>query len=646
MLSSLFSGISGLITEGHAMSVIGNNVANVNTVGFKGSRATFSDMLYQSIFGTAGTSQVGRGVALTSVDTMFEQGSFESTNEPTDLAIGGRGFFIVRSPESQANSYTRAGQFRFDKEGYMVNPTGMVLQGRPIDRVTNTPFSVATDILISQAPSEPKATGFIGMAVNLQSDAPWKGTVGSVTGTSGLSEVAQSENQYPRPGTYTATVDSLAAAQIGHTGSSPTSFGTEFVGAVIVNDYEIEMPMNNAPASAASLASYLNSMLTLASAGYASQVWVSWGVVGSDQYLSLSASATADGVDITFDDSAIAAGSTGWTLDDKTSTDLYGSTMRLNSVTTGPDGAEYQRTYAGRVSSQANVLRNWAGAGLDLTFTDPDNFIIPEGVSTFDVAGFESDQISATVNPAATSNYASSVTVYDTLGQPHVVSVYFRKAWEETANSIQTNVWEWYAHLNGTDSIDGQNTVAQWGYLRFNNAGGLMSGGDAHTISFDFSLGAQPNQEIDLVLGPQSGGGATTQYPLASTTNFQTQDGYAPGVLANVTVSTEGIISGHYSNGQILALYQITLAYFNNPWGLSRDGGNLFSESFESGVPYTNSPGQGSLGRINPNSLEQSNVDLATEFVKMIMTQRGYQANSRVITTTDEMLSELMNIKR
>ena len=218
MLSSLFSGISGLITEGHAMSVIGNNVANVNTVGFKGSRATFSDMLYQSIFGTAGTSQVGRGVALTSVDTMFEQGSFESTNEPTDLAIGGRGFFIVRSPESQANSYTRAGQFRFDKEGYMVNPTGMMLQGRPIDRVTNTPFSVATDILISQAPSEPKATGFIGMAVNLQSDAPWKGTVGSVTGTSGLSEVAQSENQYPRPGTYTATVDSLAAAVIGHTG--------------------------------------------------------------------------------------------------------------------------------------------------------------------------------------------------------------------------------------------------------------------------------------------------------------------------------------------------------------------------------------------------------------------------------------------
>jgi flagellar hook protein FlgE len=133
---------------------------------------------------------------------------------------------------------------------------------------------------------------------------------------------------------------------------------------------------------------------------------------------------------------------------------------------------------------------------------------------------------------------------------------------------------------------------------------------------------------------------------MASTTNFQTQDGYPPGVLQNVTVSPEGIISGHYSNGQILDLYQVTLANFNNPWGLSREGGNLFAETLESGVPYTSAPGQNGLGKINPNSLEQSNVDLATEFVKMIISQRGFQANAKVITTTDEILAELMNLKR
>ena len=133
---------------------------------------------------------------------------------------------------------------------------------------------------------------------------------------------------------------------------------------------------------------------------------------------------------------------------------------------------------------------------------------------------------------------------------------------------------------------------------------------------------------------------------MASTTNFQTQDGYAPGSLTNVTVSTDGTISGNYSNGQVLNLYQVTLASFNNPWGLTRLGGNLFGETYESGVAYTNAPGVGSLGNINPNSLEQSNVDLATEFVNLITTERGYQANSKVITTTDEMLQELLQIKR
>ena len=147
-------------------------------------------------------------------------------------------------------------------------------------------------------------------------------------------------------------------------------------------------------------------------------------------------------------------------------------------------------------------------------------------------------------------------------------------------------------------------------------------------------------------MGSDSGGGASTQYPLASITNYQAQDGYPPGVLMNITVSQEGVMSGHYSNGQILDLYKIVLANFNNPRALSREGGNLYAETLATGEPKTGFPGEGALGKINPNSLEQSNVDLATEFVKMIVSQRGFQANSRVITTSDEILQELMNIKR
>ena len=103
---------------------------------------------------------------------------------------------------------------------------------------------------------------------------------------------------------------------------------------------------------------------------------------------------------------------------------------------------------------------------------------------------------------------------------------------------------------------------------------------------------------------------------------------------------------GHYSNGQILYQYRVALAKFNNNQALNKVGGNLWSATMASGGAITGHPGENGLGSIAPNSLEQSNVDIASEFVKMITTQRGFQANSRVITTTDDMLQELINLKR
>jgi flagellar hook protein FlgE len=197
----------------------------------------------------------------------------------------------------------------------------------------------------------------------------------------------------------------------------------------------------------------------------------------------------------------------------------------------------------------------------------------------------------------------------------------------------------------GDTQVSGPGTLANPGILTFNNAGVLTSGGSAQEMVFDFA-GAAAGQAVSLVLGSASGSGASTQYPIASKTNFQSQDGYAPGVLQSISVSPEGIISGTYDNGQILKLYQLTIANFNNPQALEREGGNLYSETLASGTAYTAAPGQGGMGKINPNSLEQSNVDLATEFVRMIVAQRGYEANSKVITTTDEILQSLMNIKR
>jgi flagellar hook protein FlgE len=416
MFSSFFSGISGLIANSYSISVVGNNISNVNTIGYKAARASFEDALYESIFGTAGTSQIGRGTALSSVDTLFAQGSFESTSEPTDLAIGGKGFFVVRPPEAgnQQHFYTRAGQFRFDAEGYMTNPAGYRLQGRPIDTTTQLPTGepASVDIQVSQEGTPANETSVIGMALNLQADAP---------------------------------------------------------------------------------------------------------------------------------------------------------------------------------------------------------------IMTWDAT-----------NPSGTSNFSSSMTVYDSLGQRYVVSVYFCRTGDGT--------WDWHAFEGNAEATGSP------GNLTFDpSTGTLTGGGGAQPVTFSFSTAP-----INLYFGPNASNGntGTTQYASSSRVFQQSQDGYQAGTLMSVTVSPEGIVEGRYDNGQIISLFQIDLANFNNPWGLSREGGNLFAETLDSGVALVNEPGTSGLGKISPNSLEQSNVDLATEFVKMIIAQRGFQANSKVITTTDEMLADLMMIKR
>lgn len=139
---------------------------------------------------------------------------------------------------------------------------------------------------------------------------------------------------------------------------------------------------------------------------------------------------------------------------------------------------------------------------------------------------------------------------------------------------------------------------------------------------------------------------ATTQYASSSTTVYQSADGYGAGALQGVDVDVDGLITGSYSNGQVLPLYKLSLAKFQSVTNLKKEGGNIYSETRQSGEATTSLPGTNGLGSIAPNSLEQSNVDIANEFVKMITTQRGFQANSKIITVTDDMLAELINLKR
>lgn len=420
--SSLFSGVSGLNANGNAMSVIGNNIANANTVGFKSSRTIFSDLLSSQISGSGGTSQVGRGVGLSVVDNIFSQGTFENTELNTDLAVEGPGFFIVSDPATGniTNNYTRAGAFRFDENGYFVNPEGFNVMGYNLDANGNT--------------------------------------IGDLT-----------------------------------------------------------------------------------------PVWA--------------------------------------------------------------NTASF--TQAGPTS---NVILN--------TNLDSDSVTI--------AGGFDP------LNASTTSNYATSIRLFDSLGSTHLMTTYFTK----TANQT----WEWNAVVDGGEigGVAGSLSVVGSGVINFDasgNVASLVPNPPATTANaLTWSNGSIQTQQVTYDM-------QTTQYASPSVVVSQEQDGYGTGTLVKLNVDEFGNIIGNFSNGQPRMLMKLALAKFTNAGALDKIGNNMWAESANSGVPVIGTVGSG-VGNIFTNALEQSNVDLAQEFVKMITTQRGFSANSKTITTTDEMLAEVINLKR
>jgi flagellar hook protein FlgE len=469
LASSLFSGISGLSTLGNAMTVIGDNIANVNTVGFKGSRVTFQDVLSQTVATTAGTAQVGRGTSLADITSSFSQGSFESTDSTTDLAIGGKGFFIVRNPNSEENQfYTRAGQFRFDKDGNFVNPAGYIVRGWELDQDGDDVGS-ETDIHLSSFTSPPQESKQIQTIVNLDSDGE--------------------DNS-------TGADDSLAVAWDG-TNSSPLGEGAY--------EYQTTLKVYDSLGSTHDIGIYFDK-----------------------------ATAASDYEFI---------------------------------VTCNPD--EDKRT---GVSGET-----WEG-------------LLARGIIHFNAgSGVMSDIDLWQINPA------------------------------DGASVAQTEA---------ADLTDG-----------FFTFGPSFISGSTMSVKLDFgsrySHGDWTNNSL-----------CTTMFARASTTTFQSADGYGAGDLQSITVGTDGAITGQYSNGQVIPLFRVALAKFQNNQALFKVGGNLFRETRLSGDPITGKPGSGGLGSISPNSLEQSNVDIATEFVKMITTQRGFQANAKIITVTDQMLAKTRQVSR
>jgi len=416
MIGSLFAGISGLNANATAMTVIGDNIANVNTTGFKSNRASFANVLTQSLAGSGG-SDIGRGVVFWGTTPTWSQGTVENTANPTDMAINGRGFFMVNDDSGQT-FFTRAGEFAFDRNGDLRNPDGLAVQGYEVT-------SVAPDGTL---------------------------TLGAITNIGVPSE-----------------------------STSPPVATNEFT------------------------------------------------------------------MDINLD----------------------------------------------------------AGA-------------------------------------AVTDTYSTSQVFYDSLGNAVPVTLTFTRA--ATVAPASAN-WDIAASIPASA---GTGAVVSAPQVQFDASGNMIAPAANATVTLTLTNGAASPQAVTWTLYDPAGPslGDITGYASTSVTTFQTQNGNPAGALRGVSVDELGIVTGAYSNGQMTPLYQVVLADFPSYYGLSKMGNNLYAESLASGQALPGTATSGRLGSISPSAIEMSNVDLAQEFVKMITTQRAFQANSRVITTSDEILNELINIKR
>jgi flagellar hook protein FlgE len=424
LLNSLYSGVSGLTTTSQELSIVGDNIANSNTIGFKASRAVFEEILGQNLPGSLlGLGETGLGARLQAVQKVLTQGALTTTGLATDMALQGRGFFIVKSDTGSA-VYTRAGQFTIDENGVLTNLAGMEVQGFTADQAGNM-GGLLGDIQIGEATSSPQATSEIILKGNLDPSA---------------------------------------------------------------------------------------------------------------------------------------------------------------------------------------------------------------AIETFDIADAD-----------GTSSFSQSMTVFDSLGTAVEVTVFF--------NRTASGEWEYHATTDGENQEGGTpGTLVEIssGSLSYDTEGKLVG----HTVISDnfLPVGANQPQSLGINFGepfpPGTGLEGMTQFAGTSAIDFVNQNGFEAGSLANLSINEEGVVVGAFSNGQTRELAQIGVADFSAPDRLERLGNNLFQENDGTGTPNIGGANSGGRGRLIAGSLEQSNVELASEFIRMIVAQRGFQANSKTVQTSDQLLSELIQLKR
>ena len=671
MMRSLFSGVSGLKGHQTRMDVIGNNIANVNTTGFKSSRTTFADTFSQTTSGASsptgnlgGTNpkQIGLGANVSSIDLIFTDGSVQSTGKNTDLCLSGNGLFVVN--QGNQTFYTRNGAFEFDAEGNYVMPgSGLFVQGWTAqDGVLNTSGAVGNITIPSGKTMAAKMTDIATYTNNLNASIDGYEIAGIlVSYADGTSETVSSYEP-TAAGSITLGLSSGGMIKLDETAEYSFQTGQAVTGKTLytskiesieaTTDGTVKLTLAST-GSGAEVEGY--TAPTLSSGTYKlGDTYTLTGVIqeggvitdGSEEGMTeLTVKLTdeqivkfkvptptpftyQDGDTVSFDFkiSQIEAAAKAKVTTENGYTAVLSETLSVTSA---------DQKYARKGTAEDGTVVSVSHEGNGYSFHGKQ--VKSTTITTKDgktLSGLLGKDYSAgnMFYPSVTT----TVEAYDSEGSHHSVPVLFTKT--------GSNTWE-LSLVGGADTAtieesDGSVTTVtlEKTALVFDELGGYVSGGGTLTFNYSDDNGAKDAQKVTLNLG------ALTQYAGTSTI-YGSANGNAAGSLSSISIDSSGIITGTYTNGIKQAEAQVAVAQFNNASGLTKTGNSLYQESNNSGTANVKTAAD--LGvTITGSALEMSNVDIANEFSDMIITQRGFQSNSKIITVSDELLETVINMKR
>ena len=538
MMRSLFSGVSGLKNHQTRMDVIGNNISNVNTTGFKSGRVTFTDTLSQTLTGASkaakgkgGTNpkQVGLGSVMSSIDTIFTNGSVQSTGKNTDLCLSGSGLFIVN--DSSGTYYTRNGAFEFDEAGNYVLPgSGMFVQGW-----------MAKDGVLPESCSDGNMENIVIPAGKLMASKATK-------------EVKYTKNL----DASTPLIEGITLTYSDGTSKTLPSSSVKFDGTTIT---DLKLKIRKEDGTEADIAT---AALLPATDKIYEMDGTFTGTGGPGTIIGMSYKNSGTDVELPKDA----------TVDFAKDDTIASATLKMSDGST-------QVVTSGRYTTSYGI-------------------------------------------PVATT-----ITVYDSLGAEHIIPLNIEKTGK--------NVWRASLAKDEIKEADGKVTKLEMNdvNITFDESGMYKNGNGSIKMKAE-----NGSEEQDIAVDFTG----LTQFSGSSTVNAAA-DGNAAGSLSSVSIDASGIITGTYTNGIVQYEAQVAVAQFNNPAGLTKTGNSLYQKSNNSGTATVSTAAD--LGvTITPSALEMSNVDVANEFSDMIITQRGFQSNSKIITVSDEMLETLINMKR